>query len=166
MRRRGLVLSSVATAGSALLAGCGFRLRGAMGFPFTSIHIAADGPVARDLKLALRANGITVLEANQPPDRAQVVLTLASELRQRVVVGRSAAGQVRDLQLRITVKVLARNARGADLIPESEILQQRDISYNESAALAKEAEEQLLYRDMQSDLVQQLMRRLASMKGI
>jgi LPS-assembly lipoprotein len=166
MRRRALVLSSAASAGGALLAGCGFRLRGAMSFPFTSIHIAADGPVARDLKLALRSNGVTVLEASQPPDSAQVVLTLASEIRQRVVVGRSAAGQVRDLQLRILLKVLARNARGADLIAETELLQQRDISYSETAALSKEAEEQLLYRDMQADLVQQLMRRLASLKGI
>ncbi len=50
---------------------------------------------------------------------------------------------------------------GVDLIPETELRQQRDVSYNESQALAKESEEALLYRDMQSDLVQQLMRRLA-----
>ncbi|MEO8142986.1 MAG: LPS assembly lipoprotein LptE, partial [Betaproteobacteria bacterium] len=37
----------------------------------------------------------------------------------------------------------------------------RDITFNDSDVLAKETEEQLLYRDMQSDMVQQIMRRLA-----
>ena len=55
---------------------------------------------------------------------------------------------------------------GKELIPETELLQQRDISFNESAVLAKEAEEALLYRDMQTDIVQQLMRRLAAVKEI
>ena len=47
------------------------------------------------------------------------------------------------------------------LIPEPELTQQRDIRYTETQALAKEGEEALLFRDMQADLVQQLMRRLA-----
>ena len=53
---------------------------------------------------------------------------------------------------------------GEERIPETELLQQRDISYNETIALAKEAEEALLYRNMQTDLVQQLLRRLAAVK--
>ena len=43
------------------------------------------------------------------------------------------------------------------------MVQQRDISFTESAALAKEAEEALLYRTMQTDIVQQLVRRLATL---
>lgn len=46
----------------------------------------------------------------------------------------------------------------------TKITQQRDITFNESAALAKEAEEILLYRDMQNDIVQQMLRRLAAIK--
>ena len=37
----------------------------------------------------------------------------------------------------------------------------RNLSFKENEVLAKEAEEALLYRDMQSELVQQIMRRLA-----
>ena len=59
-----------------------------------------------------------------------------------------------------------RTPQGKELIPETELLQQRDISFNESAVLAKEAEEGLLYRDMQTDIVQQLMRRLAAVKSL
>jgi LPS-assembly lipoprotein len=40
------------------------------------------------------------------------------------------------------------------------------MSFSETVALAKEAEEALLYRDMQADLVRQLMRRLAALRTV
>jgi LPS-assembly lipoprotein len=52
------------------------------------------------------------------------------------------------------------------LIEETEVAQQRDISFSEAAVLSKEAEETLLYRDMQSDIVQQLLRRMAAVKTL
>ena len=61
---------------------------------------------------------------------------------------------------------LASTADSLKLIAPTEILQQRDISFNESAVLAKEAEEGLLYRDMQNDIVQQIMRRLAAVTAL
>lgn len=42
----------------------------------------------------------------------------------------------------------------------------RDLSFNETNALAKEGEADLLFRDMQSDIAQQLMRRLAAVKEL
>jgi len=69
------------------------------------------------------------------------------------VVGINASGQVRELQLRIRITFQLTTAQGKTLIESDQILQQRDISYSESAALAKETEEGLLYRDMQTDLV-------------
>jgi LPS-assembly lipoprotein len=83
-----------------------------------------------------------------------------------VVVGMSGSGQVREFQLRTRLRFRLRTPQGKELIPDTELLQQRDISYNESAALGKEAEEALLYRDMQTDIVQQLMRRLAAVKTV
>ena len=59
-----------------------------------------------------------------------------------------------------------RTPQGQELIGPIEISQQRDISFNESAVLAKEAEEGLMYRDMQSDIVQQLLRRLAAWQAV
>jgi LPS-assembly lipoprotein len=100
------------------------------------------------------------------PAAAQVVLDVLNEQREKVVVGLNASGQVREFELRIRLRFRLRTPDGKELIPESEIVQQQDISYNESAALAKESEEQLLYRSMQTDIVQQLMRRLAAVKTI
>ena len=49
-------------------------------------------------------------------------------------------------------------------MPASEILLKRELTYTESAALAKEQEEAFLYRAMQSDIVSQVLRRLASVQ--
>ena len=80
------------------------------------------------------------------------------------MVGVNASGQVREFQLRLRMRFKLRTPQGQELIPETELLLQRDISFNESAVLAKEAEEGLMYRDMQTDIVQQLMRRLAAVR--
>ena len=98
--------------------------------------------------------------------KAQAVLDVLSEQREKTVVGVNVAGQVREFQLRVRVNFRLSTPQGAELIPATELLQQRDISFNESAVLAKEAEEGLLYRDMQTDIVQQLMRRLAAVKSL
>ena len=95
-------------------------------------------------------------------DKAEVILDVLQDQREKVVVGLNASGQVREFQLRLRFRFKLRSAKNSELIPITEILQQRDISFNESAVLAKETEEALLYREMQSDIVRQIMRRLAT----
>jgi LPS-assembly lipoprotein len=51
-------------------------------------------------------------------------------------------------------------------MPEVELLQQRDLSFLESLALSKEIEEAMMYRDMQTDIVQQILRRMAALKSL
>jgi LPS-assembly lipoprotein len=165
MKRRHLFPRLAALAALGALAGCGFSLRGSYTFPFRTLAVVGSGPVAQELRLALEGAGVQVLDERQPRDRADAILDLQGEQRQRVVAGRSAGGQVRELQLRIVQRFRLFAPDGVDLIPETELMQQRDISYNESQALAKENEEALLYRDMQSDLVQQLMRRLSAARA-
>ena len=97
---------------------------------------------------------------------AQVVLDVLTDQREKVVLSYNSSGQVRENQLRIRFRFRLRTLAGKELIPESEILQQRDITFNETIALSKEAEEALLYRDMQSDIVQQMLRRLAAVKNL
>lgn len=164
-RRSTLRFAGVALANLGL-AGCGFRLRGSQTFAFQRIAIGPQpgGAVAQELRRAF-GSAVRVLAANEPLSQAQLVLTVASEARERVVVGVNSSGQVRELQLRMRVRVQLRTAQGKDIIEGDDIAQQRDISYSESAALAKEAEEALLYRDMQSDIVQQILRRLAAVQA-
>ena len=151
-----------------LLAGCGFQLRQAPNFAFSSIYIAGapGSPLGNELRRTIASGGNVKVVDAAGINSAEVVLDLVGDQREKVVVGLNASGQVREFQLRTRVKFKLRTPQGKELIPETELLQQRDISFNESAALAKEAEESLLYRDMQSDIVQQLMRRLAAVKTI
>jgi len=149
-----------------LLAACGFRLRGVPEFAFHSLYIAAPAgsPLARELQRTLEGSTSKLVVLREPAQlpKAEAIIDLLSEQRERSVVGLTASGQVRELQLRLRIRFKLRTPAGEELIPETELLQQRDVSYNETIALAKEAEEALLYRTMQTDLVQQLLRRLAA----
>lgn len=181
MERRLLLAATVA----ATLAGCGFQLRQAPEFVFDTIVINAPqtSPLAAELRKTLQRDGKvrvvtgTLAPATPPSGAAtplappvvvpgQVIFDLLQEQREKVVVGLNASGQVREYQLRSRIHFRVRTPQARELIPDTELLQQRDISFNEAAVLAKEAEETLLYRDMQNDIVQQLMRRLAALQAV
>lgn len=165
LRRRAILV----TAAAATLAGCGFQLRQAPRFAFSSIYVAAapHSSLGKELRRSIGwSDSVRVVDDPAARAGAQVVLDVLADQREKVVVGLSASGQVREFQLRTRVRFRLRTPAGKELIPETELLQQRDISFNESAVLAKEAEEGLLYRDMQTDIVQQLLRRLAAVKSV
>jgi len=153
---------------SLALSACGFRLRGVPQFAFQSLYIAAPttSPLARELQRTLEGS-TPALQVWREPARlpqAQAVFELLQEQNERSVVGLNASGQVRELQLRLRIKFRLRTQKGEELLEPTELVQTRDISYSETIALAKEAEEALLYRNMQTDLVQQLLRRLAAVR--
>lgn len=170
MQRR-LLLSTLSvtglTAGLSLTA-CGFKMRGGATFNFTSLFVSSaivpPGPTALQLLRALSNGQLAIVLDPLQKARTQAHLEVISESRERVVVGVSSAGQVREFQLRSRLRFRVRSTAGQDLIADSEIVQQRDISYSESAALAKEAEEARLYQDMQNDIVQQVLRQLSAIK--
>lgn len=163
----GLALASGALGG---LSACGFKLRGVQTFAFASLRMAGSEatPVAVELRRSLQVSGVPVFVSSTPTspegDTGQVVLTVLADQRERVVVGQTAVGQVRELQLRTRFRFRLRTASGRQLLDDTELLLERDISFTETAVLAKDAEEALLFRDMQADIVQQVMRRLAAVK--
>ncbi len=168
MQRRAYLTLMASTAALGLSA-CGFALRKAPNFAFKTLFspLSEGSLLGVELKRSLESSGkVVVLTDASRISEADVVLDVLAEQREKTVVGLNAAGQVREFQLRIRFKFKLRTPQGKELISETEILQQRDISFNESAVLAKEAEEGLLYRDMQSDIVQQIMRRLAAVQTI
>jgi LPS-assembly lipoprotein len=165
MQRRTLCILAATLA----LSACGFQLRQAPHFAFNSIYVGAPATssLANELKRVIRnSDGLEVIGEAGRAQSAQVVLDVLTDQREKTVVGLNASGQVREFQLRTRLKFKLRTPQGKELIPETELLQTRDISFTETAALAKEAEENLLYRDMQTDIVQQLMRRLAAVKSL
>jgi LPS-assembly lipoprotein len=165
--QRRTLLMGLSAAG---LAGCGFRLRGSATFSYAFESLFSGflpiSTLGQEFKRQAIAQGLQVLDAAADASRAQVVLRVHQELRERVAVGAGVAGQVKALQLRLRFKFSLFTTQGKTLLDEVELYQQRELSYSESAALAKDAEEQLLYSDMQIDIVQQLLRRLAAVKSL
>ena len=152
-----------------LLAGCGFGLRQPTSYAFSSLYssVAPNSPLGIELQRQLLAGGQLryITDAAQIKD-AEVLLDVYSEQRVKTVVGVSATGQVREFQLRLNLKFRLRTPLGKELISETELVQQRTMSYSEAFALAKEAEEAMLYRNMQGDMVQQILRRLAAIRQL
>ncbi len=159
--------TAVAALAAAALAGCGFKLRSSQTFAFQTLAVTPErnGLVAADL-IRYFGKAIVPLVPVQGAEPPQVIVDILQEVRDKNVVGVNASGQVREFQLRLRLLFRMRLPDGRELIGPTEISQQRDISFNESAVLAKEAEEVLLFRDMQNDTLQQLLRRLAAIKSL
>jgi len=163
--RRGLLLGLAAGA-SLGLAGCGFELRKAPVFAFKSLSVSGNSAMINQIRRELRAAGTVTVMSAEDASKADVVLEILSEDRNRIVISTNSAGLVRELQLQLRVRFKLRTPGGKDLLPPTDVSQTRDLSFNETNALAKEGEADLLFRDMQSDIAQQLMRRLAALKEI
>ena len=143
------------------LAACGFRLRGTADVPFESIYLPnATGGVALDLKRNIQAG--TRAKVVDDPKRADAIMEFSEESRQKDILSLTGTGRVREYKLHYRVGFRVLDNKGADFVPQSTIQLTRDVTFNDAEVLAKEAEEQLLFRDMQTDMVQQIMRRLAA----
>jgi LPS-assembly lipoprotein len=169
--RRGFLLGLTVAGASLGLAGCGFELRKAPVFAFKTLSVSGSDALLKSaminqIRRELRATGtVTVLSAEDAA-KADVVLEILGEDRTRFVISTNSAGLVREVQLQLRVRFRLHTPGGKDLLPATEVSQTRDLSFNETNALAKEGEADLLFRDMQSDIAQQLMRRLAAVKEL
>lgn len=159
MKRR----SFLAAAPAALLAGCGFQLRRLDGIPYRSLYLdaPAGSAVGQRLRHALAANRATRLAL--VPAEAEAVLKLAGETRSKSILSLSGAGRVTEyrLGLRVSYSISGPDER---LLAETETIElNRDMTYDDSQLLAKSAEEQLLYRDMEDSAARRIVRRLQAL---
>lgn len=156
--RRALILLLCLSLG---LAACGFRLRGSWALPYESLFldIPAQSEFGAQLKRTLRGSQATRIA--EKADDAEAIFKPTGETRERKVITYSSGGRVREVQLIYIYSFRIVDRKGRDLIAPEAITMTRDMSYDEANALAKSAEEDLIWRDMMNDLTQQIMRRLA-----
>lgn len=158
----GMACAIAAAAALSGLPGCGFRLREPPRLAFSRLHLAGfepRSPLEAALRRALQGQASFVAS----PADADLVLRALAEQRERSVAASTAAGQVRELQLRLRVTVRADSPDGRERMPPVTLRQARDLRTNETAALAKAIEEDALYLAMLDDIVDQLLRRLAAL---
>ena len=143
-----------------LVSACGFALRGAHALPYESVYVSgADyAIITAGLKRAITASGAKVATNEKEAD---AIFIPTAEFRQPVILSLSGSGRVREKRLVFSYSFRLVDKEGRDLIPKATVQITRDISYSDSEILAKEQEEALLWRDMESDVVSQVMRRLS-----
>lgn len=145
------------------LAGCGFQPRGVANIPFSPIYLFGyeNSVLSASIARQLTANGVKMTAV---PAEAQAGVQLMVETREKRILSLNAAGRVREFQLIYRVVFRVIDPQLQEILPPTTIDLKRDISFSDSEVLGKEQEENLLYRDMQADAVQQVMRRLAAIK--
>ena len=143
------------------LTSCGFQLRGQVAIPYETIYIESSGYSAfvNDLERAIRSSSGTRIVAHR--DEAEAVLRILNERQERIILSLSSGGKVREFELRYRIAYRLTDKASTDLAPPGEISLRRDMTYDDTQVLAKESEQALLYRDMKSDAVQQMLRRLS-----
>jgi len=143
-----------------VVSGCGFQLKGAAELPFETLYLPASGGIGLDLKRNIEAGTRTAVVDD--PKSAQAVLEFLQEARQKEILSLSASARVREFRLIYLVSFRVHDGKGGDYLPPATLKLARDFTFNDADILAKETEEQLLYREMQADMVRQIMRRLSS----
>ena len=149
-----------------LLAACGFQLRGAYSLPYESLYLAVSeySLIGVSLKRAIRSSQSTRLADSAK--EAQATFLPTGEAREPIILSLSGSGRVREKRLRYRYSYRIVDAQGRDLVLPGTVELTRDLTYADSDVLAKTQEEDLLWRDMENDLVQQLMRRLAAARPV
>ena len=142
----------------ALLAACGFQLRGKADLAFDTLYI--QGPrlsISKQLKKQLEINGVDVVES---AEKAELVMELMSEDTEEQILSLSGEGVVREYELFYRVHFRLRNPASETWGPVQVIENRRDFTYDDTQLLAKQFEREQIYNDMRSDATRELLRRL------
>lgn len=142
---------------SLFLAACGFQLRGDPATGLKSVHVPGQG-VAHEIRRTLTGGPTRVLSS---AEGAEAVLRIVAENRDKIVHTITGSGRVYEFQLTLVVRYeMTVPGRALPVIAPTEAVARRLITYSEAAPIAKEAEEQLLFRDMQVELADRILRQV------
>ncbi len=147
------------------LTSCGFTLRGQIStLPFKTLYVSAPvgQSIGTDLERSIGAS--TTTEIVNKLEDAEAVLQVMGVSKERTILSLSGGGRVREFRLifRVTARLI--DTQGIELAPTNQIVLTRNLPFLDAQILAKEAEEKMLYSDMQADAVQQIIWRLSTVK--
>ena len=160
---------AVALLAMLVLSACGFRLRGTgpqpeLPFRTLFVSVAETSPIGVQLRRNLDVmSNIQIVTDRKLADAALEVL---NEGKDKQVLSLNSQGRVREYTLLYRLNFRVVDKEGRQLLAPTELVIRRIQSFNENQVLAKEAEEATLFREMQSDLVQQVLRRVSAIKPV
>lgn len=145
----------------ALLSACGWHLRGsnAMDLEIESVFLDSDNPygdLSSEFTRSLAANRTTVTDSAED---AIYRIYLSDEKRSRRAVSVANDALVNEYEITLAVDYLIEK-EGVLVVPTTRVEVARTYQYDRNAIVAKSEEEELIAREMQSALIQQILRRL------
>jgi LPS-assembly lipoprotein len=144
------------------LAACGFRLREEVALPAGFERVALDvadpfSPLARDLEAALERAGASIVPKDA--EGAGIVRIPVNQMTTEVLtVGGTA--RVQEYAVRYLVEVEVVDGAGKVLLPRTPVTLEREYSFDETQALGAASEEALIRKELQREMVQQVLRRV------
>lgn len=145
-----------------VLSACGFQLRGKADLSFHTLYI--QGPtlsISKALKKSLILNGVNIVN---DPEKAELMLEMIGETSEKRILSLSGSGRVREFELYYRSDFRLRDPASETWGVVQSVEGRRDFSYDDSALLAKQGEEDRLNEDLRSDAVREILRRLMVQK--
>ena len=163
LARRSFLFSGLALTGLAVT-GCGFRLRGHVNLPFSSLYLSINHNTRMGAQIIRTIRSGSSTQIVQDPKKAEAILDLVSSQRNREVLSLNAKGEAREYELSLALTFRVSDRDGAEILPATQFVASREITYNEDEYLSRDAEEEHFYQEMERDLVIQLLNRLSGMR--
>jgi LPS-assembly lipoprotein len=143
-----------------LLAGCGFKpsnvvqLNGQTG-PFSVSSDNIYSSLADNIERAFNASGARVAQNGEPTYRVVIV----SENTDTRALSINEFAQVREFVIRYTVVYSLSDPAGKVLIDNQTVVLRRVYTYDSQLSVGSPAEEALLIREMQDEMIRAILRR-------
>jgi len=149
---------------AALLAGCGFHLRGSADLPadmsVTFITgVRPFGTLTEDFSVALRQRGVAVTDRERS---ATAVLHITQDTTEKQVLSVDINGNVLEYQVRQSIRFLVATVDGRSVVTEQTVALSRDYIFSSTDVLGKQREEQVVRATLQENLVNMAMLRIAA----
>lgn len=145
------------------LTACGFQLRGQLAdLPYERVYVTAPVglTIGADMKRALMTH--TRIKVVSDIEKAEVVLQIVHAINEKRILSLSAGGRVREFELGYRVATRLLDPAGNELATLREVHLTRILPFLDAQVLAKATEEEMLYRDMQHDAIQQILRQVSA----
>ncbi|MFT5482088.1 MAG: LPS-assembly lipoprotein [Halieaceae bacterium] len=156
IRARRLIAPALSVA--LLLSGCGFHLRGSLELPpgWQQINISGDSPngdLQRELTQGLQSSGIEVASGG-------ITLQLGPERRNRRNIALDAGATASEFEVELSSTLGITDAQGTVILEPTPVAVQRLMNHDPNDVVGEAEEIRLLERELRSELVQQILRRL------
>ena len=164
-QRRDCLLGGLALFSLATLSACGWRIRGKIDLPYKNLFLSGSmTPEFRDaLEMYLRINDIALVKRAK---EAELILEIITEQNARQVLSYNGAGQITAYRIISRVAFRTFDPNGIEVTPEADIYLTRDVDFDQANVQSFDLLVAEHIKVMRTDIVNQLMRRLAAIKKL